>query len=82
LERFPEKLTECVRLDMAHHLWNLILKGCLYKAPLDHPQRVLDLGTGTGIWAIDFGDMYHEAEVIGTGMVLLIGGRTELFGLG
>jgi Methylase involved in ubiquinone/menaquinone biosynthesis len=27
---------------------------------------VLDIGTGTGIWAIDLGDMYPGAEVIGT----------------
>lgn len=25
--------------------------------------RVLDLGTGTGIWAIEFGDEHPEAEV-------------------
>lgn len=24
----------------------------LYLAPLDNPQKVLDLGTGTGIWAM------------------------------
>ncbi|KAG7050569.1 hypothetical protein JMJ77_0013313 [Colletotrichum scovillei] len=27
--------------------------------------RVLDLGTGTGIWAIEFGDDHPEAEVLG-----------------
>ncbi|KAI8278546.1 hypothetical protein K4K60_006199 [Colletotrichum sp. SAR11_57] len=27
--------------------------------------RVLDLGTGTGIWAMDFGDEHPEAEVLG-----------------
>jgi methylase of polypeptide subunit release factors len=27
---------------------------------------VLDLGTGTGIWAIDFADRYPSALVIGT----------------
>jgi cyclopropane fatty-acyl-phospholipid synthase-like methyltransferase len=27
---------------------------------------VLDLGTGTGIWAIDFADQYPSANVIGT----------------
>lgn len=28
----------------------------LFFAPISEaPQRVLDLGTGTGIWAIDFG---------------------------
>ncbi|KAG7438914.1 Secondary metabolism regulator LAE1 [Fusarium oxysporum f. sp. raphani] len=29
-------------------------------------QKVLDIGTGTGIWAIDFADQYPNAEVIGT----------------
>ncbi|KAK1452023.1 hypothetical protein CMEL01_06597 [Colletotrichum melonis] len=29
------------------------------------PGRVLDVGTGTGIWAIDFGDEHPEAEVLG-----------------
>ncbi|RPA82977.1 S-adenosyl-L-methionine-dependent methyltransferase [Ascobolus immersus RN42] len=29
-------------------------------------RRVLDVGTGTGIWAIDFADLYPEATVIGT----------------
>jgi len=27
---------------------------------------VLDLGTGTGIWAIDFADQYPSASVTGT----------------
>ncbi|KAH7309073.1 S-adenosyl-L-methionine-dependent methyltransferase [Stachybotrys elegans] len=29
-------------------------------------QTVLDIGTGTGIWAIDFADLYPNAHVIGT----------------
>ncbi|TQN64629.1 Secondary metabolism regulator LAE1, partial [Colletotrichum shisoi] len=28
-------------------------------------KRVLDLGTSTGLWAIEFGDEHPEAEVIG-----------------
>ncbi|KAH6661453.1 S-adenosyl-L-methionine-dependent methyltransferase [Plectosphaerella plurivora] len=28
-------------------------------------RRVLDIGTGTGIWAIEYADMHPEAEVIG-----------------
>ena len=38
----------------------------LHLAPLpETSQRVLDCGTGTGIWALEFGDLYPSAEVIG-----------------
>jgi ubiquinone/menaquinone biosynthesis C-methylase UbiE len=33
-----------------------LLKGKLGLAPVEKPRRVLDLGTGTGIWAIEFGE--------------------------
>jgi methylase of polypeptide subunit release factors len=32
-----------------------MLKQKLHITPVSNPQRVLDIGTGTGIWAIDFG---------------------------
>ena len=39
----------------------------LFCAPIrEDPQRVLDVGTGTGIWCIDFADRYPSAEVTGT----------------
>ncbi|RPB03580.1 S-adenosyl-L-methionine-dependent methyltransferase [Choiromyces venosus 120613-1] len=35
-------------------------------APIgDNPQRILDVGTGTGIWAMDVADRYPSAVVIG-----------------
>ncbi|OQD83085.1 hypothetical protein PENANT_c018G05782 [Penicillium antarcticum] len=40
-----------------HHVYRLCLEGDLCKTQLQHPQRVLDIGTGTGIWAIE-GDIY------------------------
>jgi methylase of polypeptide subunit release factors len=46
-------------------MFNLILGGELHIAPLKNPQRVLDVGTGTGIWALDFAEQYPSAEVIG-----------------
>lgn len=63
---FPNDDTEQDRLDMLHHIFRLVLRGSLYKAPISNPlQRVLDFGTGTGIWAIDFADEHPSAEVIG-----------------
>lgn len=51
----PNDETEQDRLDMLHHIYRMILGGRLFLAPLtSEPERVLDFGTGTGIWAIDF----------------------------
>lgn len=33
-----------------------LLCGELHKAPLRDPEFVLDIGTGTGIWAIEMAD--------------------------
>ena len=47
-------------MDLVHHVYGLVLGGKLYLAPLvDNPQRVLDLGTGTGIWAMDFAEYVY-----------------------
>lgn len=63
----PNDEQEQDRQDLLHHVRNLVLNGALFRAPLENSiQRVLDIGTGTGIWAIDFADSYPSAEVIGT----------------
>ncbi|KAF8457878.1 S-adenosyl-L-methionine-dependent methyltransferase [Kalaharituber pfeilii] len=61
----PNDETEQDRLDIYHHIFLLLLGGKLYTAPLDNPQHVLDVGTGTGIWAIDFADQHPESQVLG-----------------
>lgn len=43
------------RLDLSHLMFQKLLDGRLHLAPLDHPKRILDLGTGTGIWALEMG---------------------------
>lgn len=54
-------------LDLVRHVFGLTLDGKLFLAPIGpNPQRVLDLGTGTGIWAIDFADHFSSASVVAT----------------
>ncbi|KAL0937526.1 putative SAM dependent methyltransferase [Colletotrichum truncatum] len=53
-------------LDLNHYCMTLFLDDKLFYSPIgERPQRVLDLGTGTGIWAIDFADEFPSAEVVG-----------------
>ncbi|KAL1978368.1 hypothetical protein VTN31DRAFT_1227 [Thermomyces dupontii] len=52
----PNDETENDRLDIFHELCLTLMHRKLYLAPIKNPQRVIDLGTGTGIWAIDFAD--------------------------
>ncbi|TLD30007.1 S-adenosyl-L-methionine-dependent methyltransferase [Venturia nashicola] len=69
---FPNDEAELERLDMQHAMMTLLLNNRLFWSPLRPDiQRVLDIGTGTGIWAIDFADLYPSAEVIGTDLSMI-----------
>ncbi|KKA22693.1 hypothetical protein T310_3279 [Rasamsonia emersonii CBS 393.64] len=62
----PNDEKEQERLDLAHHIFRMILRGRLYRAPLPRqPRHVLDFGTGTGSWAIDFADEHPDSQVVG-----------------
>ncbi|EXK83574.1 hypothetical protein FOQG_12100 [Fusarium oxysporum f. sp. raphani 54005] len=53
--------------DLMHHFLTLLTDDKLYLAPIkDDVQKVLDVGTGTGIWAIDYADEHPNTAVIGT----------------
>ncbi|KAF5253561.1 hypothetical protein FANTH_1633 [Fusarium anthophilum] len=53
----PNDDEEQDRMDLGHHIYRLVLGGDLFLAPIgDKVKRVLDLGTGTGIWAMDFAE--------------------------
>ncbi|KAH7197284.1 S-adenosyl-L-methionine-dependent methyltransferase [Fusarium flagelliforme] len=50
-----------------HLLMQQLFDGELFLSDIgDKPKRIIDIGTGTGIWAVDVADLYPDAEVIGT----------------
>lgn len=51
--QFPNDESEQAREDMKHAMMASLCGGKLFLAPIEQPRKVLDLGTGTGIWAID-----------------------------
>ncbi|KAI8281161.1 Secondary metabolism regulator LAE1 [Colletotrichum sp. SAR11_57] len=63
----PNDQNEMDRLDYAHLVTTKILGDKLYVAPIEEKNihQVLDIGTGTGLWAIDFADRFPAAEVHG-----------------
>ncbi|UNI24088.1 hypothetical protein JDV02_009865 [Purpureocillium takamizusanense] len=63
---FPNDDVEQEREDMKHAMVKLLCSQKLHFAPIgDYPQEVLDIGTGTGIWAIEMGDQFPSAHVLG-----------------
>ena len=51
----PNDEKEQSRLDLMHHIFRMMLNGALYIAPIPQDiQRILDVGTGTGICKFQF----------------------------
>jgi ubiquinone/menaquinone biosynthesis C-methylase UbiE len=66
MQGMPIDKQEQYRNDIQHAKFNLLLDDKLHLAPINQsPQNILDLGTGTGIWAIEMADRYPSARVIG-----------------
>ncbi|TGZ82684.1 S-adenosyl-L-methionine-dependent methyltransferase [Ascodesmis nigricans] len=62
----PNDEVERDRLDFYHAVQLEMMDHKLFLAPLEKaPHRVLDCGTGTGIWALDMGDLFPSAVVTG-----------------
>lgn len=72
---YPNDEKEMDRLDIMHKLTEVTLGGKLNLAPImKNPQRILDIGTGTGIWAIEMGMIIPRADwnLILDGIVLTL----------
>jgi len=53
--------------DLQHHLWRVTFDGTFGRVPITEKiKSVLDVGTGTGIWAMELAEAYPHLEVVGT----------------
>lgn len=57
---------ELDRQRITHQVQLTLLNGSPTTVDLTSPTKILDIGTGTGEWAMEMGDLYPSAEVIGT----------------
>jgi ubiquinone/menaquinone biosynthesis C-methylase UbiE len=64
----PRHHTEIDRLDVQHYALRSALRGN-YVVPVERPERVLDVGAGTGQWGYDLCAQFPGATVVGLDVV-------------
>ncbi|EME81678.1 uncharacterized protein MYCFIDRAFT_188664 [Pseudocercospora fijiensis CIRAD86] len=64
----PNDDDEIKRLELQHKIWRIFLSDRAGLAPISSvdARNALDIGCGTGAWAIDFAESHPECHVIGT----------------
>jgi len=60
----PADDQEINRLDFQHYMLRHTLRGN-YAAPINNPQSILDVGSGTGRWAMEMASIFPRANIIG-----------------
>ncbi|KAL2016043.1 hypothetical protein VTK56DRAFT_4333 [Thermocarpiscus australiensis] len=62
----PNDEEEYKRESLRHVMLKELLNGKLYIAPIgDNPQKIIDLGTGFGEWAIEVAETFPSARITG-----------------
>ena len=64
----PKDDQEIDRLDHQHYIFRFLLHEN-YLAPLQAPGRILDIGCGTGRWAIEMAKAFPSTEIVGLDIV-------------
>ncbi|KAI1631936.1 methyltransferase domain-containing protein [Biscogniauxia mediterranea] len=64
----PNDIQEMDRLELQHLIWMQMVGGRHALAPLEQIKlaHVLDVGCGTGNWAIEFANLHPDVQVLGT----------------
>ncbi|KAI9668987.1 MAG: hypothetical protein M1829_005215 [Trizodia sp. TS-e1964] len=69
---YPCDEEEKDRMDIGHKFFQVARRNSLHSAQIHvRNAKILDIGTGTGIWAIDMADKYLESTVIGLDLSLI-----------
>lgn len=63
---FPNNPEEQDRADRQHKLFRMYSGGPLHRAPVSSPKNVLEIATGTGLWAIQYANEHPGSKIIGT----------------
>jgi SAM-dependent methyltransferase len=61
----PNDEDEQLRLQIIHQVYLSMLDSKLTTVSLRNPTKILDIGTGTGEWAIGMAETYPQADVTG-----------------
>lgn len=64
----PKDMGEINRLDFQHFLLRTGLRGN-YAAPVNQPADILDVGCGSGRWAMEMAALFPHARVVGLDLV-------------
>jgi len=51
---------------MQYHMFKKVNDNRIQFAPIHNPRRILDIGTGTGIWPIEMASLFPQATIYGT----------------
>ncbi|TPX13772.1 uncharacterized protein E0L32_005716 [Thyridium curvatum] len=62
---FPNDDLEQDRMRVVHQVYLNVFDLELTTVPLEDPKYILDIGTGTGEWAIGMAEMFPDCEVVG-----------------
>jgi SAM-dependent methyltransferase len=77
----PKDLTEINRLDFQHYLLRTGFGGN-YAAPIGQPSDILDVGCGSGRWAMELAAQFPHAHVVGLDLVAPPADDAHTFGNG
>lgn len=62
---FPNDELEQDRLRLVHQVFLNVFNFELTSVALENPKHILDIGTGTGEWAIGMAELFPDCEVVG-----------------